>query len=161
MQYRVFAIPATGSPDLEEEMNLFLRSHKVIAVQKSIEHIDGVMRWCFCVEYLDGAVSPERLRGVRRGRERIDYKEVLCEADFACFARLREVRKQLAESEAIPVYTVCTNEQLAAMATKRPETLSQLKEIEGLGDAKAGKYGTAFLQAVKPGGAEPCAEPAT
>lgn len=37
MQYRVFAIPATGSEDLEEELNRFLRSHCVVTVQKSIE----------------------------------------------------------------------------------------------------------------------------
>ena len=146
MQYRVFAIPATGSPDLEEDLNHFLRSHKIIAVQKSIETIDGATRWCFCVEYLDGALPAERGKFGRRGGERIDYKEVLSEADFACFTRLRDLRKQLAAADAIPVYTVCTNEQLAAMATKRPESSAQLKEIEGLGEAKAAKYGEAFLQ---------------
>ena len=146
MQYRVFAIPATGSPELEDELNLFLRSHKIIAVQKGIETIDGTTRWCFCVEYMDGALTSQSGRGGRRGGERIDYKEVLKEADFALFALLREVRRQLAATEAIPVYAVCTNEHLAAMATKRPKSLAQLKEIEGLGEAKAGKYGEAFLQ---------------
>jgi superfamily II DNA helicase RecQ len=148
MQYRVFAIPATGSPELEEELNLFLRSHKIIAVNKSVEDIDGTMRWCFCVEYLDGGLPSERSRAGRRGGDRIDYKDVLNEADFAMFALLRDVRKQLAAAEAIPVYAVCTNEHLAAMATKRPKSLTQLKEIEGLGEAKAGKYGEAFLQAL-------------
>jgi hypothetical protein len=32
-----------------------------------------------------------------------------------------------------------TNEQLAAIATKRPETAAQLREVEGIGEAKAGK----------------------
>lgn len=145
MQYRVFAIPATGSPDMEDELNVFLRSHKVITVQKALETVDGTTRWCFCVEYLDGVAS-ERGRPGQRGGDRVDYKSVLNEADFAMFALLRELRKKLASSEAIPVYTVCTNEQLAAMATKRPQSLAQLRDIDGLGEAKAGRYGEAFLQ---------------
>ena len=48
------------------------------------------------------------------GRPRVDYKEILSADEFAVFVRLREVRKQLAATEAIPVYAVCTNEQLAA-----------------------------------------------
>ena len=118
MQYRVFAIPATGSPDLEEELNGFLRSKKVVSVQKSLEAVDGVARWCFCVEYLEGAPGQGGGRGSGRSK-RVDYKEVLSEEDFAIFARLRDVRKELAGQEAVPVYAVCTNEQLAAMASER------------------------------------------
>lgn len=150
MQFRVFAIPAIGSLDLEEELNLFLRSHRVVSVQKTVETIDGMPRWCFCVEYLDG--TPADKRG--RSGKRIDYKEVLSEADFAVYARLRDTRKELAAAEAIPVYTVCTNEQLAAMATGRPESLSGLKEIDGFGEAKTAKYGQALLAALSEGNAE-------
>lgn len=147
MQYRVFAIPATGSPDLEEELNHFLRSHKVVSVQKTVEMIDGAPRWCFCVEYLEGGASGGNA-GRSSGRsKRVDYKEVLSEEDFAVYARLRDVRKELAAKEAVPVYAVCTNEQLARMAQTRPDCLVSLKEIEGFGEAKASKYGEALLAA--------------
>ena len=155
MQYRAFSIPATGSPDLEEELNRFLRAHRVISVQKALETVGDTPRWCFCVEYLEGAPGPSRGRGGRRGAERVDYKEVLSEEDFAVFARLRDRRKELAMTEAIPVYAVCTNEQLAAMATGRPASLSDLRKIEGLGEAKAGKYGEALLAALHEGTSEP------
>jgi len=145
MQYRVFAIPATGSPDLEEELNHFLRSHKVISVQKTVEVIDGAPRWCFCIEYIEGGAAPGRSGGSAGRSKRVDYKEVLSEEDFAVYARLREVRKELAAAEAVPVYAVCTNEQLAAIATNRPCSLADLKEIEGLGEAKAAKYGEGLL----------------
>jgi superfamily II DNA helicase RecQ len=147
VQYRVFAVPAVGSPDLEEELNRFLRSHRVISVQKTAEQVDGVLRWCFCVEYLEGvpAGSGSKQGG---GSARVDYKQVLSEDDFAIFARLRDVRKALAASEAAPVYSVCTNEQLAAMARERPVSLAQLREIDGFGQSKAAKYGSTFLQAL-------------
>ncbi|MCD6326071.1 HRDC domain-containing protein, partial [bacterium] len=102
-----------------------MRSHKIVSVQKTVELVDRAPRWCFCVEYLEGVRSSGRSK-------RIDYKEVLSEKDFAVFARLRDARKALGEAEAVPVYAVCTNEQLAAMATRRPKSLSALKEIDGL-----------------------------
>lgn len=82
------------------------------------------------------------------GRERVDYKEVLSPDDFALFARLRDWRKAAAEKEGVPVYAVLTNGQLAAIATKRPGTAAQLREVEGVGEAKAGRYGEAVLRVV-------------
>lgn len=77
----------------------------------------------------------------RAGKQRVDYKEVLSPEDFALFAKLRDWRKATAEQEGIPVYAVLTNEQLAAITTKRPGSISQLREVEGIGEAKAGRYG--------------------
>lgn len=160
MQYRVFAVPATGSPDLEEALNHFLRSKRIVSVQKSLQEVDGAARWCFCVEYLEGALAGDQKASGRS--KRIDYKEVLSEEDFLVFVRLRDARKELATAEAIPVYAVCTNEQLAQMAIRRPSSLSELRAIEGIGDAKAAKYGAALLAALNGKGAntdETCLEP--
>jgi len=69
MQYHVQRIPAAGSAELEEEFNRFLRSHRVIAVQKNLETFDGSPCWCFCVEWLEG--SPAGGGSVEsRGRNR-------------------------------------------------------------------------------------------
>jgi superfamily II DNA helicase RecQ len=144
MQYKLYSIPAMGDTQAEEELNRFLRSHRTTSVQKELVHSGATACWCFCVEYLmDGA--PEARGG---GRGRVDYKELLSDADFARFVRLREVRKELAGKEAIPVYAVCTNEQLAEMAKTHAATVVDLKRINGFGDAKAGKYGEAFLAAI-------------
>ena len=79
----------------------------------------------------------------------MDYKEILSADDFAVFVCLREARKQLAGKEAIPVYAVCTNEQLAEMAKGRAAMLTDLKKIEGFGEAKAEKFGETFLAAIR------------
>lgn len=65
--------------------------------------------------------------------------------EFALFARLRELRKKIAEEEAIPPYAIFTNEQLADMVRKKVTTLQAMKEINGIGDAKISKYGQVFL----------------
>jgi len=139
-------IPAGGSPELEEAFNEFLRSHRVIQVQKSLEIVEGSACWCFCVEWLEG--SPVNAARKAPRTKKIDYKDVLSDADFAVFARLREVRKELATAEAIPVYAVCTNDILAAFAQRRPDSLADLRETEGFGEAKAEKYGKALLGAL-------------
>ena len=146
MQFKLFSIPATGDAEAEEELNRFLRSHRAVSVQKELVQGGQTTNWCFCVEYLLNSPLPERKGG---GRSRVDYKEILAADDFAVFVRLREARKELAGEEAIPVYAVSTNEQLAEMARSRAATLSDLKKIDGFGDAKAEKYGATFLTAIR------------
>ena len=57
------------------------------------------------------------------------------------FARLREIRKEIAQADAVPVYTVFTNEQLAQMVQARATTKAALEKIAGVGDARIEKYG--------------------
>ena len=143
MQYKLFQIPAHGSAELEEELNLFLRSHRIVSVQKSLQPIGDVFCWNFCVEYLQDGRTKE---SSRNPHGQLDYRELLSDEDFSFFSRLREVRKQQAHQEGVPVYTVATNSQLAQMVKNRAKTLSALKEIEGFGDGKANRYGQAFLE---------------
>ena len=73
-----------------EELNGFLRSHRVVAVEKQwcAEGADGY--WNFCVEYLDGSVVSDKKN---LPKSRIDYKEVLSEEDFSMYVKLRDLRK--------------------------------------------------------------------
>jgi superfamily II DNA helicase RecQ len=93
------------------------------------------------VEFLDGVAGAEK----SRSGPKVDYKEVLNEADFALFCTLRDVRKALSEKEAVPAYSIFTNEQLAAMVTQKAVTAASLETIPGVGAARVEKYGAAFL----------------
>jgi len=147
MQFRLFSIPATGDLEGEAALNTFLRSHRAVSVQRELVQAGGSTYWCFCVEYIEGATGTA---AADKGdsRRRVDYKERLSAPDFALFVQLRDLRKKMATEEAIPVYAICTNEQLAAMAESRPASISELTAIEGIGDAKADKYGQAFLDVI-------------
>jgi superfamily II DNA helicase RecQ len=79
----------------------------------------------------------------------VDYRVVLSPADFAVFARLRQARKELAQGEAVPVYTVFTNEQLAQMVQTRATTKAALETIAGVGDARIEKYGLRVLEILR------------
>jgi superfamily II DNA helicase RecQ len=96
------------------------------------------------VEYLD---SPEKnLNEQQKGK--VDYKEILSAADFSLFSKLRETRKKLAEENGLPVYAVCTNEQLAEIAKRKPKSLAECMQIEGIGQGKADKFVPALLECI-------------
>ena len=142
MQYKIFRISSSGNPELEEELNLFLRSHCIISVQKNLQEISGEAYWHFCVEYLPMGNAPD---SSSRGGAKVDYKDILSDSEFAIFAKLREARKLIANQDGVPVYSVATNEQLATMIQTKSRTYSDLKQIPGLGDSKVSKYGDRFL----------------
>ena len=100
--------------------------------------------WALCVSYVQTANRPT---AGRRGK--IDYRDVLSEADFGVFAKLRALRKTLADAEGVPAYALFTNEQLAEMVQRRVRTASALREIAGVGEARVEKYGETFLSILR------------
>ena len=149
MQLAFFSIPARGDHGLQDDLNAFLRSHRVLTVHREFVAQGDNSFSALSVEYLEGpALSGPASGSTRGGKARVDYKEVLSPEDFALFAKLRDWRKAAAEQEGVPVYAVMTNEQLAAIASKRPSSVSQIREVEGIGEAKAGKYGASVLSVV-------------
>jgi superfamily II DNA helicase RecQ len=118
----------------------------VASLDKALIQDGSNSYWSFCVGYEDGG---DKAPQTRPGR--IDYKEVLDEADFALFARLRSLRKTLAERDGLPAYAVFTNEQLAEMVTKRVASLTDLQAIDGVGEAKSKRYGEVFLAELEKG----------
>jgi superfamily II DNA helicase RecQ len=97
------------------------------------------------VSYLDRGGRPPSETIARR----IDYRERLSEADFAIYAKLRSLRKSIAERDGLPAYALFTNEQLAAMVQQRVTSLKGLEEIPGVGPARVSKYGAAFLEILR------------
>ncbi len=140
MKMTFFAIPSLAPGDAEESLNRFLGSHRVLAVDRQLVNQGQAAYWAICVSHLDGKSETVP---VKRGK--IDYKEVLSDTDFAVFARLRALRKEMAEREGVPAYALFTNEQLAAMVTQRVRTPDELGSLSGVGAARVEKYGPAFL----------------
>ena len=143
MQYKVFRIPVASSIPHEETLNGFLRSRRIVSVRHELVQDGANSAFCFLVEFVADNKEPEA------GRGKIDYREVLSAVDFALFSRLRELRKVLAESNGLPVYAVYTNEQLAEIAKRKPESLAALGAIPGIGQGKLEKFGTAVLEALR------------
>ncbi|MCL2382350.1 MAG: HRDC domain-containing protein [Treponema sp.] len=146
LQYASFLLPLYPDSSEQEDLNRFLRRYRIVQTRKELVSTEGVSHWALLVEYLDTQAkgsSSEPVKG------KVDYKEILEAGDFSLFSKLREIRKKLAEENGLPVYAVCTNEQLAEMAKRRPANLSECMKIEGIGQGKAEKYVPAFLECIK------------
>jgi len=115
-----------------------------VQTRKELVSIDEVSHWAILVEFLD---SVEKSAG-ETVKSKVDYKDILTTEDFSLFSKLREVRKKLAEENGLPVYAVCTNEQLAEIAKRKPKSLSECMQIEGIGQGKAEKYVPALLECI-------------
>ena len=65
------------------------------------------------------------------------------------FARLRELRRQLATKRGIPAYMVFSDAVLLAMAERRPRNAEEVLAISGVGPKKLAQYGDAFLAVLR------------
>lgn len=141
MPYRFFVVRLDDRGEAQEELNRFVRGHRVLAVDKRWVEQGPESFWAFCVDFLDGDAG--RSPGGQRGgqRNRVDYREVLTPEQFTLFSKLRDLRKVIAQEEAVPVYAVFTNEQLAQMVQARITSKGGLETIVGVGDARVGRYG--------------------
>lgn len=152
MQIAVFNIPVVNHRQVLEECNSFMNSVRVLTVNRQFVAEGSNSFWSILVEYLE----PGGSEASPRKKRSLDYKEILSPEDFTVFNRLRKLRKELAERDGIPVYTVFTNEQLAEIATRRIMTPTQMLTIEGVGKNRVEKYAS-ILGAVESG--EPHAAP--
>ncbi len=64
------------------------------------------------------------------------------------FQRLRAWRSGVAKEQGVPAYVVFTDATLAAIAQARPDSLSELRAVSGVGDAKLERYGESVRQVV-------------
>ncbi len=66
-------------------------------------------------------------------------------ADDELLARLKALRGRLAKAQGQPAYIVFTDAALQDMCQRRPRTPQQFLQVSGVGQAKAARYGAAFL----------------
>lgn len=141
MQIKLFTIPVSDAGVFQEELNRFLRAHKVLEVENQLVSNERGASWCFCVKYVG---SDNQFSHYERAKP--DYKAVLDEATFKVFDRLRDIRKLLAAEDAVPAYAVCTDAELTGIAKLNEINLQNLKTVKGFGEKKLEKYGNRLIQ---------------
>jgi len=145
MRLQFFTVSAKFPEESQQLINTFCAHHRVLTIEKQFVDMGAESYWSVCISYVVGSAA-DTLKSAGNKRERIDYKEVLGESDFACYAQLRDLRKMLSEQEGVPAYALFTNEQLAEMVTRRIKSHSELAQIDGVGKARLEKYGEAFIK---------------
>ena len=68
--------------------------------------------------------------------------------DEELLAMLKSLRKRVSEEKDIPPYVIFQDQSLDAMATVYPVTIEELKNIPGVGEGKAKRYGKEFCELI-------------
>ena len=68
--------------------------------------------------------------------------------DDTLFSLLKDLRKKIAQSKGVPPYAVFAENSLSEMATTYPCSLDELKNIQGVGEGKAKKFGSTIVDAI-------------
>ncbi|WP_080760340.1 DNA helicase RecQ [Pseudoalteromonas luteoviolacea] len=79
------------------------------------------------------------------------YQDKLAQFNYdrKLFAKLRSLRKELADQDDVPPYVVFNDKTLAEMAQKMPTDDSDFLKVSGVGFTKLTKYGAPFMQLIR------------
>ena len=69
--------------------------------------------------------------------------------DPELFSILKDLRKEIARKQNLPPYVIFQDPSLEAMATTYPITMEELKNIPGVGEGKAKRYGSEFVKIIE------------
>ncbi len=143
MQIKFFTIPVINADNRNDELNKFLRTNKILEIENHLTQINNNAYWCLCVKYFENGGY-----FTTTDKQRVDYRDELDENTFKIFARLREVRKQIAMEEAVPAYAVCTDQELASIAKLQEITVLGIRSVKGIGEKKVEKYGERIVKLI-------------
>jgi ATP-dependent DNA helicase RecQ len=91
------------------------------------------------------ASSSSRLKSPVGGRDESAAASLATSVDPHLFERLRQLRKELAEEEGVAPFVIFHDKTLRTIAGHKPDTLSALLEIPGIGEVKVERYGRRVL----------------
>lgn len=139
MQLKFFTIPINLVEIFSDDINEFLRSVKILEINKDIVEVDKNAYWAICITYLPQQNATDKGDFSQRGKK--DYKNILSESAFKKFCLLRKIRKQLADEDAVPAFAVFTDSELSEISQSNEVSIKVLKSIKGIGSKKIEKYG--------------------
>ena len=70
-------------------------------------------------------------------------------ADTDCFAVLRTLRRELADTRGVPAFIIFGDAALHAMASQKPQTLEDFRNIPGVGEKKLKEFGELFITTIR------------
>lgn len=146
MQIKTFTINRASAEHSELEINLFLRSHRILRVEHHFIENDGGT-WAVLIEYQDE--QPDAVSPVAKRRNRKDVTEGMSEELRLRYENLRHIRSELATQRSVPAYVIFTNEELALLACEPVLNEETVKHIKGIAPSRIKDSISYFFDEVK------------
>lgn len=140
MQYKIISIEVPSFNNKEEELNLFLRTYKIVSVSKELVCTSDQCYWSFCIQYIE-----DTKQGQYKSNAKVNYQELLSEEDFKVYEEMRALRNSLAKEMNILAYAVFTNDELSILCKQKEITKQSLLQLDGFGEGRYEKTGRQFI----------------
>jgi superfamily II DNA helicase RecQ len=128
----------------------FLKSHMILSVKDHFFAKNEQQYLTLVMTYSPAAGGGDvEVRHNSKDKTDESWKELITEADMGIFNLLREWRGKRSKIEGVPPYILFTNRQLALIVKTKPQSLSELQKIDGIGESKTKKYGSYVLSITK------------
>ena len=88
----------------------------------------------------------DRLTIKKESIKKVNHYSDIYDADI--FERLRELRKEIAQTNNIPPYIVFSDKTLKELSIALPKNKKQMLEVHGIGEVKFERYGDEFLELI-------------
>jgi superfamily II DNA helicase RecQ len=157
MQLKICYVSEHDNGAMQDEMNLFLRTHKVIRIidSKNVDD-EGFILWSFMIWYVEGEVT-KSVEEARKVAMRDKYKEEIgqlkndmTEEQKEVFEHLRKCRQAIAEEDAIQQnFNVFSDKELLFMATMPEMTEKNILEHEEIKKERKEKYAKRVIEKLK------------
>ena len=143
MKLKIFTLrldPATGKFD-DRELTEFQMGKDVIELSEHflVHEKNPTLTLVLRYRELPDAARPSA------ESPRKDWRAELDADGKRMYDELRLWRGRKAKHEGIPPYLILNNRELAELAMKRPASLTKLREIDGIGEAKSARWGEEML----------------
>ncbi len=93
--------------------------------------------------------TTKRKKGAAPVQQTIPTPTVFDGESDTLFEELRQLRKKLADQQAIPAYIVLSDKVLHLLASSKPDTIEAFGTISGIGEYKKERYGKDFVSVIK------------
>lgn len=148
MQIKIFSLkfdPLYGGFN-DETIQIFAKDKEIVSIKDYFFVKNEVPYLTLIVQYawVHSKINSE---GFQPKQE--DWRKLLTESDLGLFDLLRNWRLKRSKKEGVPPYVLFSNAQLAKIVTARPQFLTDLSKIDGVGQAKIDKYGSEILEITK------------
>ncbi|MCY4643826.1 MAG: HRDC domain-containing protein [Bacteriovoracales bacterium] len=151
MQVKVFTLPFNSGVGVfdDEEFNSFAKDKEIIGVNDYLFERNGTPYLTLVLKYKQSSsvqtlASSEKIREKSKGDE--EWRKILDDDSMPLFNTLRQWRNEKSKKDGVPPYVILNNKQLAELCQKRPQSKYDLMKIDGIGKAKAERYGDEILK---------------
>ena len=134
----------------DEAFNQFAKDKELVSVNDYLFQRDEMPYLTLVVKYKQSSpttvvmASSEKIPDKNKGNE--EWRKLLDDNSMPLFNTLRQWRNEKSRDDGIPPYIILNNKQLAEVCQRRPQSKYDLMKVEGVGKAKAEKYGDEILK---------------